>query len=609
MKTKEFSRIPGWNSSRRMRRRGILISLGAALSLPLPLLIVGQIVQLLVVRHAGAPAPEGWLPWLNRQWQSLSPGLAHPDTAILVFVVAAMVLFVAEALLLRLLERSARQVARHVGDQIRSALHDQAYRLGASELLGVSRSRPEMLFTEKANVFLRWLQREQQVRLWSLLVLGLLVGLSLLVNFWLTLLVLLLVVMVGRFQQALRFQANQAQEYWNERAQEYEGRLVQSLRLAPLTAGYAPHGLPGETFAVDLAEYQTAVERSAWAGWSVGWWTRLAVLLCGGFILFIIGLSAEVTLSGVVLSTACLVSAWGPLQALRSLRELRPDAMHAASDIVTYLDRGPAVVQLEQPQRLERLHRQLRLDRVTLADRAGKRLLDEVSCTIPAGQHVALIASEPATPIALAGLFVRFYDPASGRILFDDVDIRRAALDTVRGQAMLVAQDSYLFPGSLLENLTCGETGFTSLQIQDVLSRAQAATLVEKQAAGLATRVGQRDMQLAPHDAFRFALARALLRHPSLLIVEEPDVECDETTGELLDLAIQSAREACTLITLPARLATLRAAQHVFLFHQGKLYAEGPHAELLQTNELYQHLIYMRFNLLRRHPETVPKLR
>jgi len=606
MKTKEFSRIPGWNTSGRVRRRGILISIGSALLLTMLLLIMGQIVQLLVVRHAGPTAPAGWLPWLNRQWESISPSLAQPDTAILIFVVAAILLVVAEALMLRLLERSARQVTRHVGNRIRSALHDQAYRLGASELLGVSRSRPEILFTEKTNAFLRWLLREQQVRLWSVLVLGLLVGLALLVNFWLTLLVLLLVVMVGRIHQALRLQASQAQEYWNDRAQEYEGRLLQSLRLSPLTAGYARHGLPGETFAAEWGEYQSAVERSDSGGGSVGWWTRLTMLLCSGFLVFIMGLSAEVTLAGVVLSTACLVSAWVPLQALWSLRELRPDAMHAAADILTYLDRGPAVVQLEQPQRLERLHQLLRLDRVTLADRAGKRLLDEVSCTLPAGQQVALIASEPATPMALAGLFMRFYDPASGRILFDEVDIRRAALDTVRGQAMLVANDSYLFPGSLLDNLTCGETGFTSLQIQDVLSRAQATALVEKLPAGLATRVGQRDTNLAPHDAFRIALARALLRHPSLLVVEEPHAECDEATGELIDLAIQSAREACTLITLPARLATLRAAQQVFLFHQGKLHAEGPHAELLQTNELYRHIIYLRFNPLRRHPGAMP---
>lgn len=599
MKSAELSRVPGWSTSWRARRQVAFLSLFAACFVPLQLIAVGQVVHLMVVRHTRVPVAEGWFaqltPWLNE----LSPLFARPDTAITILVGLAVGLVIVQALIWRLLEGASTRVARQVGFQIRGALHEQAYRLGASELLGVSRTRPEILFTEKTAAVVHWLQQQQRIGLWSLLVLILLVGLSLAVNFWLTVLVLLLALMIGRLYQYLRRRADEQKGLGEEQAHDSETRLLQSLRLAPLTAGYAPHGLPSETFGPELVEYQMGLERATRSRWLVGWWMRSAVLVCIGFVLFIIGLSQETTLSGVVLSTACLVTAWTPLKALWRLQQVRPDATQAISEILTYLDRGPAVVQLEQPQRLERLQQQLRLDHVTLADRSGKRLLDEVSLTIPAGQFAALVSSAPATPLALAGLFVRFYDPASGRILFDDVDIRRASLDSVRGQAMLVAADSYLFPGSLLDNLTCGETRFTKLQIQEALFQARALEFVDRLPGGLSTRVGRRERSLAPFDAFRVALARALLRRPALLLVEEPPADCDETLGLLIDEALQAAGENCTLLVLPTRLATLRSAQHLYLFHQGLLHGDGPHADLLQNNELYRHLIYMRFNPLR----------
>ena len=236
---------------------------------------------------------------------------------------------------------------------------------------------------------------------------------------------------------------------------------------------------------------------------------------------------------------------------------------------------------------------------MTLANRAGQRLLDNVSLTIPAGRAVAILASDAQTPLAVAGLFVRFYDPAAGRILYDDRDIGRATLESVRQQAMLVTADGPLFPAALSENIVCGKPGYTASQIGEAVKQAQADEFVLTLSDGLSTIVGGKDSPLQVDQAFRIGLARALLRDPSVIIVQEPDGRLEEASVRRLDLALRQAAAGRTLVVLPARLNTLRAVDCIYLFHEGKLHAQGTHAELLQSSELYRHLNYVRFNPFR----------
>jgi ABC-type multidrug transport system fused ATPase/permease subunit len=224
--------------------------------------------------------------------------------------------------------------------------------------------------------------------------------------------------------------------------------------------------------------------------------------------------------------------------------------------------------------------------------------LEDVTLQIPAGRQVTVVASDPQTPPAVAGLFVRFYDPAAGQVLFDHHDIRRATLDTIRGQTALVFKDGLLFPGTILQNITCGDSGFTSVQVNDAVKRAMAADFIRELPEGLATRLGNQHQPLRPDQAFRIGLARALLRAPSLLVVEEPQAG-NEAADRELDEALTQAAASRTLIVLPARISTLRNADLICVFHEGKLLGQGRHAELLQASEVYRHLCYMRFNPFR----------
>jgi ATP-binding cassette subfamily B protein len=331
--------------------------------------------------------------------------------------------------------------------------------------------------------------------------------------------------------------------------------------------------------------------------------TANALLLClialgGAFLLLTIGMS-DVTVAGGALLGASLACACTPAWRLCGLLGELDAADKAAADIFAYLGNGPSVRQLEGARPMPRLSRAAEVENVTLANAAGRKLLDRVSLTIPAGARVAVVSADWQTHLALASLLGRYCDPASGRVLFDGRDIRSAALETVRTQIALAAADGMCFTGSVEENIRFGDWMATEQQVRDAAKRARADGLIESLPQGLATEIGPHGLALAPDAAFRIGMARALLRQPSLLVIQEPAAQIDQAAWAVIDKALEDAALGRTLVFAPTRLSTLRSVSRLYVFRQGRLVAQGSHAELLQGSEFYRHLNYVRFNNFR----------
>jgi ABC-type multidrug transport system fused ATPase/permease subunit len=577
-----------------------LVVVGIAAGAFVPLLVVdlGLIVQLLIDRSS-PQVPGDWIlgPLLSMPafpW----PYFGSPEICLVFLIGTGCAAAIAQTAATVVLRRGAHTRALAIANDLRSKIYTQTFRLGPYDLLGATRTRPDELFSEKVETirrgFVYWWTTVPQ----TIVALAVLLGISALVNGWLTLLAILLAACLVRTHRHLRSQEEKHKERWRTRVQQQETTLRDSLNLAPLLKGYSLIEPPVEDFEANLQANAVAEIELARSEYLLRPLLLLGILLAAGFVMLIIGLGPGSSLAGIVILSASLLIGYFPFIRLIRLGAVVHEMDGAANEIKGFLDREPGVVQLPNAKPMDRVAKSIVLDRVNLADRHGRQLLMGVSLEIPAGGQVAVIASDPQTPPAVAGLFVRFYDPAAGWVLFDGQDIRQATLDTIRGQTALVFKDGLLFPGTILHNVTCGDSGFTSVQVNDALKRALAFEFIRGFPDGLSTVIGSPQQRLRLDQAFRIGLARALLRAPSLLVVEEP-AGGDEAIDRELDEALAQAAASRTLIILPSRISTLRNADMIFMLHAGKLVGQGKHADLLQSSELYRHLCYVRFNPFR----------
>ena len=271
----------------------------------------------------------------------------------------------------------------------------------------------------------------------------------------------------------------------------------------------------------------------------------------------------------------------------------------AAAEIMAYLERQPAVGEVPEAKPQPRPAGELAMADVTLADARGHRLLDKVSLTIPCGSRTAILASDHETPLAVAGLLSRFYDPTAGRILFDGKDIGRSTLASLHSLVTLLLPDRILVTGTVAENLSCGDPHISPIEVADAARQAHAYEFIQRLPQGFETIIGPHGFHLSPAEQMILGWTRVVLRNPAVIILGEWKQEFDAAMSEQLAAAAERAIAGRTVIVLGRRLPTLRAVERILLFHQGKLYGDGSHIDLLADSELYRHLNYVRFNEFR----------
>jgi ATP-binding cassette, subfamily B, bacterial len=160
----------------------------------------------------------------------------------------------------------------------------------------------------------------------------------------------------------------------------------------------------------------------------------------------------------------------------------------------------------------------------------------------------------------------------------------------------MVMQHNLVFNDTVANNIGCGDPGFSVPQIMEAAKVAHAHQFIQKLPQGYETPIGEMGQPLRLGEQFRIALARAILRDPALLIIEEPQMPLDEETKALLDDTFARVLPGKTVILLPHRLSTIRGCDRVFLLYEGRIEASGEHRELLAQSDLYRHLQYLEFN-------------
>ena len=224
-----------------------------------------------------------------------------------------------------------------------------------------------------------------------------------------------------------------------------------------------------------------------------------------------------------------------PLAELWELPEPRLRASQAADRIYRYLNQIPAVSQAVGAKFLEPVSRTIGFEAVSYTLPNKRKLLDGIDLTLSAGEVIALVAFEPLEARAMACLLPRFIEPQSGRILFDGEDIAWGTLESLRAETVYVGGSDPFFTGTVVENIICSHSGYTLSDVTEAAKTTHAHHFILKLPQGYETVIGEHGERLDAGQGFRLGLARAVLRNPSLLIIEEPTEALDEDTKSLLD--------------------------------------------------------------------------
>src|SRR5207253_2660339 len=239
--------------------------------------------------------------------------------------------------------------------------------------------------------------------------------------------------------------------------------------------------------------------------------------------------------TAVTLTTALVSLYWPLVHWLEKRRELRRGASSAVL-VFRFLDRPGEVGQVVGAEFLPPLNRALEFDDVSLKQPGTERmLLQGATLTIQAGQRVALVGPDEMEKHALVYLIPRFLDPGSGEIRIDNQNLRWVTLDSLRAQIAIVLQHNLVFNDTVANNIGCGDPAYTLPKIIEAAKLAHAHQFIQKLPQGYETVIGEMGHALRAGEQFRIALARAILRDPAVLIVEEPFEPLDENTKSLLD--------------------------------------------------------------------------
>ena len=223
-------------------------------------------------------------------------------------------------------------------------------------------------------------------------------------------------------------------------------------------------------------------------------------------------------------------------------------------------------------------------------------VLDNINLNIKKGEKIALVGYSGSGKSSLIKLIMRFYDNYSGKIFIDGEDIKNINIHNLRKQIALVPQENFLFGGSIKENIRYGKLDATYEEIIDAAKKANAYEFIEKLPEGFNTNVGDRGMRLSGGQKQRISIARAILKDPKILILDEATSSLDSKSEILIQKGIYNLMKNKTSIIITHRLSTIRNVDNIFVLNNGTIYESGNHSELQNINNgLYKKLSELQF--------------
>jgi ABC-type multidrug transport system fused ATPase/permease subunit len=345
----------------------------------------------------------------------------------------------------------------------------------------------------------------------------------------------------------------------NGRLSEFTNNMLTALNLSAIFH-------PGVEFLTSLGTVIVA----GFGGY-LAWQGRLAVADILGFMLY-------------------LSLFYAPITGVARLLEDFSHALAGAERVLEILDTPSGIVDRQGAKPIPRVRGEIRFDDVSFSYDPASPVLKNVSFTAKAGQMIALVGPTGVGKTTAIQLIARFYEPNAGRILVDGHDVRDVTLDSLRAQIALVLQDTFLFTGSIAENIGYARADASLEQIVAAAKIARIHDNITAMPEGYDTQVGERGVKLSGGQKQRIAIARAVLREAPILILDEATASVDVETEAQIQQAINDLAGSRTIIAIAHRLSTVRKADVILVIENGEIVQQGSHDELMRRDGLYRRL-------------------
>jgi len=338
---------------------------------------------------------------------------------------------------------------------------------------------------------------------------------------------------------------------------------------------------------------------------TAGRWFRMAIntitnlgpmmiYLVGGILILRVGY-ADLTVGDITVMVALLNRMYRPLSQLLEIQVDFIRAMALFTRIFEYLDLPIEIESKEDALVPFSIHGAVSFENVSFHYKEGSPILKDVSFQVEAGKTVAIVGPSGAGKSTLTNLITRLYDVVDGSVKFDGVDVRDWDLSALRRQIGIVTQESYLFNGTIRENLLYAKQDATEAEIIAACKEANIHIFISKLPQGYETVVGNRGVKLSGGEKQRISIARAILKNPKLLILDEATSALDSISENLIQQAIEPLMGKRTSLVIAHRLSTIMAADEILVVKDGQIVERGTHEELLENHKVYRELYETQF--------------